>query len=68
MMSSLIKVYDVYDIESLFLLILKHLILSKGLNQLISLSRYQQERNIWRRNDDYLVELATQIFDQSSEE
>ena len=64
--SSMIKNYGIYDIESLYILIFKHLIYSKGLNLLLSYSRYEQEKNQWRRNDDYLLEIATQIYMESS--
>lgn len=68
MISSMIFHYDVYDVENYFNIIFKHLVESKGLNSLLSFTRYETDKNFWRRNDDFLTELICQIYEESTQE
>ena len=55
MIASMVTLYKVFDVESHFLLIFKHLVESKGLNSLVSFARYDLEKRMWNRVDNFLV-------------
>ena len=49
--------YKIYDNDSNFILLFKHLLESKGLNSLISFARYEQEKAQRGKVDDFILGL-----------
>ena len=58
----------VFNSDSLVTLIFKHLVNSKGLNNLLRLERYESERFVWRRINKHLETLMLQIFHKGGEQ
>lgn len=56
--SVMVSTFKVYDIENHFILILRHLIESYGLNSLVTLSKYEIQRKIKAKTDAFLLEFA----------
>lgn len=54
MVAFLISAHKIWDVDSLFMIIFKHLVQSKGLNSVLSASRFQDNRNLWQKNDSFL--------------
>ena len=55
--ASLMIQYKIYDNDSNFILLFKHLLESKGLNSLISFARYEQEKAQRGKVDDFSLGL-----------
>ena len=55
--ASLMIQYKIYDNDSNFILLFKHLLESKGLNSLISFTRYEQEKVQRGKVDDFILGL-----------
>ena len=60
---ALMATYKIYYCESLFSLVFKHLVESKGLNSLMSHSLYQNKRKAWARNDAHMEAYMMRIYD-----
>lgn len=53
--ATLFSIFKVFDFENLFMLIFKHLIESKGWNNILTNSRKDEhEKKMRDKNDDYL--------------
>ena len=66
--ASMMILYKVYDNESNFILLFKHLLESKGLNSMISFTRYESEKFQRGKVDDYILGLLHEIYENSTEE
>ena len=68
MIANMVTNYQIYDVESDFILLFKHLVESKGLNSLLQYTRYEQKKKVWMRIDEFLKELMIEIYETSLEE
>ena len=59
--------FKIYESDNMFILLFKHLLESKGLNSLISSTRYEQVKNRRGRIDDFILELLQEIYMNASE-
>lgn len=62
MIANMVNNYQIYDVESDFILLFKHLVESKGLNSLLQYTRYEQKKKVWMRIDEFLKELMIEIY------
>ena len=67
MIATMVSIYKILDIENNFILLFKHLIESKGLNSVVSITRYEQEKILRNKVDDYLQHLVKEIYKSATE-
>ena len=60
--------FQTFNSDSLVMLIFKHLVNSKGLNNLLRMERYESERFVWRRINKQLETLMLEIFHRGKEQ
>ena len=68
MIANMVTAYQIFDVESDFILLFKHLVESKGLNSLLQSTRYELKKKIWIKSDDFLKDLMIDIYETSNEE
>lgn len=62
MTACLVFIHKIYNVDNLFMIIFKHLVQSKGLNSILSVSRYAEKKNSWQKNDDFLQMIICSIY------
>ena len=66
--ATMVSAYRILDTESNFILLFKHLLESKGLNSLVSITRYGQQKLFREKVDSYFQNLIRKIYTTASEE
>ena len=68
MISSMIKNYKLYDIESYFMLAARHLVESMGLNSLLSFMKYKEEKSFRRKVNDFVWAFFSRLYEEAPQE
>ena len=63
MIASMVTNYKVFDVESHFLLIVRHLVEYMGFSSLLSFQKYEQDRKMWKKINRFLWELLDHLYD-----
>ena len=64
----MVSAYRILDTESNFILLFKHRLESKGLNSLVSITRYRQRKLFREKVNSYFQNLIQKIYTTASEE